>query len=71
MNAKICDRCGAMWVDKDDCKVDISTVILTRGYSHSDKIGEYDLCDSCEKGLFNYLMNPNKCINEKSKKDEF
>lgn len=55
MNAKICDRCGEMWVDAQDCDVIVKHVILSGGTSHSDKIGSWDLCNSCMKGLLEYL----------------
>lgn len=55
MQAIICDRCGAMWIDKAECKVYVSKIILTKGNSHSDKIADYDLCEECKDGLFEYL----------------
>ena len=55
MDAKFCDRCNMLWVDKADCKVDIRTVILSYGNSHSDRVREVDLCDNCRGKLLEFL----------------
>ena len=60
MKAEICDKCEAMWYDSQECKVSIKTIYLCFGGSHSDKIGEYDLCEPCRKGLFDYLKKNEK-----------
>lgn len=57
MRALICDRCGAMWKDEHGCDIQVSTIFISKGGSHSDKVGEWDLCDRCKEGLFGYL-NP-------------
>lgn len=55
MNAKICDRCGSIWRDEKECTTQIHYLILSKGHSHSDKIRDFDLCDKCYTGLFDYL----------------
>jgi hypothetical protein len=61
MNAKICDRCGAIWKDIGDCNVSIKTIILHKDtVTNSDRIGSYDLCGYCYEGLFNYFKSANK-----------
>lgn len=59
MQAIICDKCGAMWVDQVGCEVHVTTIILSKGHSHTDHIGDWDLCENCKTGLFEYLK-PNK-----------
>lgn len=65
MEARFCDRCNALWVDEEECEVDIKTIHLSKGSSHSDKIGSYDLCEDCRRSLFGFLYkdtpNENKC----------
>jgi ribosomal protein L40E len=61
MDAKICDRCGAIWKDTEDCNMSIKTIILYKDtVTNSDRIGNYDLCEKCYEGLFFYLKNANK-----------
>ncbi len=55
MDAKICDRCGEMWYDNDQCDIYITSISMTKGPAFSDRIGTFDLCNECEKGLFEYL----------------
>lgn len=61
MDAKICDRCGEMWKDDGFCKVKMNTLILSKSSSHSDKLADYDLCNECYKGVFEYLKPVTKC----------
>lgn len=64
MQARICDRCYALYVDDADHDIYVSSVIIFKdGTSHSDKVGSWDLCENCKKGLYEYL----RPINEKSK----
>ncbi len=70
MDAKICDRCGKMWYDAERCDTFITSITMIKGGSHSDRIGTFDLCEECEKGLFDFLaMLPNHPLqNEKGDK---
>lgn len=67
MDAKICDRCGKMWYDTERCDTFISSITMAKGDSLSDRIGTFDLCEECEKKLFDFLaMLPNHPLkNEK------
>lgn len=55
MDARFCDRCNVLWVDKAECEVDIKTIHISKGSSHSDKIGSYDLCKDCFMSLFDFF----------------
>ncbi len=54
MDAKVCDRCGAMWKDaknEEDCGVDVYEITII--YEQEPK--RWDLCENCLKGLSDYL----------------
>lgn len=70
MDAKICDRCGVLWKDHDSCKFQITTIYMSKGTSHSDNLGNYDLCDSCKKELFDFLKPIPLCINDSHKTNQ-
>lgn len=63
MDAKICDRCGELWKDDNFCNIKMKTLTLSKGLSHSDHIGSYDLCESCYNELFEYLKPVPQCEN--------
>lgn len=63
MRAIICDKCGEMWKDNNECNINIRTIYISQGSSYSDHLGDYDLCEECETGLWKY-------INTKLSKDE-
>ncbi len=54
MDAKVCDRCGAMWKDaknEEDCGVAVYEITII----YEQKPKRWDLCGNCLKGLFDYL----------------
>lgn len=57
MDAKICDRCGAMWKDaKEEAECGVCVYKITVAYEQSDTYS-FDLCETCVKGLSDYLDN--------------
>lgn len=61
MKAKICDRCNLLWKDDNKCEVpEIEDVRISIGNSINPKIINFDLCEFCRNGLFEYLKNNEK-----------
>lgn len=60
MKAKICDSCGAMWVDNDNCKVEIIPIKLLKKIVLWEKVGKFHLCKDCYKELLTYITLKNK-----------
>ncbi len=58
MDAKICDRCGAIWKDaknEEDCGVYVYKITII--YEYESFTDHCDLCKDCIKGLSDYLNN--------------
>lgn len=63
MKAKICDSCGAMWVDNDNCKVEIIPIKLMKKevlWKFWEKVGKFHLCKDCYTELLTYITPKNK-----------
>lgn len=57
MEAKICDRCGAIWKDaKEEVECGVYVYKITVLYEQSDTVS-LDLCVNCVRGLTAYLEN--------------
>jgi hypothetical protein len=75
MDAKICDRCGTVWYDCTTVqgvyanKIKMHTIQIVKGSSFSDIIGSWDLCDSCNAGLFEYLKTTKYGTSKKRKRN--